>query len=343
MFASVTHKTRFRLRHESDLPKTFGIQWAIKRVLPSSGLAAVYGQPGTGKSFIALDMAMAIAEGTSWFGCRVKQAPVAYLWLEGVQGVWMRIEAWKHRHKRAWPADFKVILDTFKLTETSDINDLASVLPAGTVVFIDTLNGASAPLDENNSYDMGQIIQAAKTLQAATQGLVVLIHHTGKNPAAGLRGHSSLLAALDAAIEVTRKNESRSWAVTKQKDGPDGVKKGFILEEVSLDTDEDGDPLTSCFVVESDTTIRLPKPAGSNQQIVLETLEPLFESGVAEVEGAPSGTLSIPFENAIEATASRLKCSSDKRNTRARDAINGLVSRGVLGRHEHWLWKRISR
>ena len=56
---------------------------------------------------------------------------------------------------------------------------------------------------------MGQIIAAAKELQTFVGGLVVLVHHTGKDASKGLRGHSSLQAALDAAIEVRRDGDNR--------------------------------------------------------------------------------------------------------------------------------------
>ena len=45
----------------------------------------VVGEPGSGKSFLALHLAHAIAAGTSeWFGFRVRQMPVVYVALEGI-------------------------------------------------------------------------------------------------------------------------------------------------------------------------------------------------------------------------------------------------------------------
>ncbi len=62
-----------------------------------------------------------------------------------------------------------------------------------------------------------------------TGGLVVLVHHTGKDATKGLRGHSSLFAALDAAIEVSRSGERREWILAKSKDGRDGSTHPFKL------------------------------------------------------------------------------------------------------------------
>ena len=48
-----------------DLPP---LSWCVRGVLPTVGLAALYGPSSSGKSFLAFDMAAAIAEGRDWFG-----------------------------------------------------------------------------------------------------------------------------------------------------------------------------------------------------------------------------------------------------------------------------------
>jgi putative DNA primase/helicase len=341
-----THHVRFKLFGDEDLPQLPPMRWLVKGVLPETGLAAIYGPPSSGKSFLCLDLAIAIAKGTNWFGARVNPAPVVYLWLEGTSGFRSRAEAWKIINGQPLPDQFRYILQPFKLTDPADVHDLAQTLPAGAVVFIDTLNKTAPQTDENSSAEMGKLIEAARVLQAHTNGLVVLVHHTGKNLSAGMRGHSSLLAALDTAIEVTREHSMRYWNLVKQKDGADGLKHGFNLLEVVLSTDVDGDPVSSCCVSEvqaGEIFCNLPLPQGANQKIVMEALAPLFEAGSTGVAGAPADSVSIDIEHAVIAAATKLTCASDKRNARAREAITGMVSRGVLGSHEGWLWKRINR
>ena len=153
--------------------------------------------------------------------------------------------------------------------------DLAAVVPARGVLFLDTLNRAAPLADENSSRDMGAILEAVKALRAATDGLVVLVHHTGKDSAKGLRGHSSLFAAMDAAVEVSRNDDRREWRVAKSKDGADGISHPFRLAVVELGTDEHGDPVTSC-VVEADQTAQavaaIQLPRGGNQKLVMDAL-----------------------------------------------------------------------
>jgi putative DNA primase/helicase len=332
---------RYKLLTAGDLHDLPPLAWRVRGVLPAVGLAALFGPSASGKSFLAFDMAAAIAEGQSWFDCRVEAAPVVYAALEGEAGFKLRAQAWEVSRGRALPDDLRMMLQPFKLTAPRDVADLAAVVPAGAVVVLDTLNRAAPTADENSSKDMGEILEAAKTLQAKTGGLVVLVHHTGKNAAAGLRGHSSLFAAMDAAVEVSRDGDRREWKVAKSKDGADGDAHPFKLHIEALGFDEYGDPVTSCTVrVDTNTqdVQRVKLPQGGNQRLVYEGIRGLFKDGISGKPGAPPLRPCIELEAAVLAGAGRLTCASDRRATRTREAITGLVSRGVLGLNEGWLW-----
>lgn len=252
-----------------DLPP---LAWRVRGVLPAVGLAALYGPSASGKSFLALDMAAAIAEGQRWFDCRVSVAPVVYVVLEGEAGFKLRAQAWEVHKGRNLPAGLHLVLQPFTLTQPQDVADLAAASPAGAVIVIDTLNRAAPTADENSSKDMGQILEAAKALQAITGGLVVLVHHTGKDASRGLRGHSSLFAAMDAAVEVSRDGDRREWKVAKSKDGQDGHEKGFSLEVVAMGTDDDGEAITSCVVAPAGTPAAQTKPLTLSQRQAMDAL-----------------------------------------------------------------------
>jgi hypothetical protein len=332
---------RYKLLSAADLRDLPPLAWCVRGVLPAVGLAALYGPSASGKSFLAFDMAAAIAEGQGWFDCRIEAAPVVYAALEGEAGFKLRAQAWEVSRGRNLPAGLHLMMQPFKLTEPQDVQDLAAVVPAGAVVFIDTLNRAAPTADENSSKDMGEILEATKRLQAATGGLVVLVHHTGKNTAAGLRGHSSLFAAMDAAIEVSRDGDRREWRVAKSKDGQDGDAHPFRLHIETLGLDEYGDPVTSCTVLidtNAQDVQRVKLPQGGNQRLVYEGIRNLFKDGISGKPGAPPFRPCIELEAAVLAGAGRLTCPTDKRTSRTRDAITGLVSRGVLGLNEGFLW-----
>ena len=332
---------RFKLLGADDLRSLPPLAWWVKGVIPATGLAAAFGPSGSGKSFLMFDLAAQMADGGEWFGHRVEAGPVVYCALEGEAGFKLRSQAWEAHRGRSLPRGLHMMLQPFALTNPKDVSDLASVVPAGAAIIIDTLNRAAPTADENASRDMGEIIQAAKRLQELTGGLVLLVHHTGKNAAAGLRGHSSLFAALDAALEVSRDGDRREWRVAKAKDGEDGNAHPFRLKVQPLGEDADGDPVSSCVIVEDRTAedvARVKLPSGGNQKLVLEALRPLFKDGRTGKPGAPPLRPCIELEAAIAAGSSRLTCPPDRRNTRAREAITGLVARGILGLNEGWLW-----
>jgi len=241
----------FTLLSAADVHALPPFRWRIHSVLPEQGFAAIFGATGSGKSFLALDAAAAVAEGRDWFGYRAKTGRVVYIALEGKAGVRQRIGAWERHHGRPFPAAVRFVLDAFRLTEDDDVLALAGAIDGAggaDVVIVDTMNRAAPGIDENNSYDMGRVIDCATNLLDKVGGLLLLVHHTGKDERRGLRGHSSLHAALDAAIEVTAEGGSREWRVYKAKDGAEGDPHPFRLTSVNLGTDEDGEPVRSCVV-----------------------------------------------------------------------------------------------
>lgn len=240
----------------------------IKGVLPAVGVASIYGASGSGKSFLGVAFAAAIGEGSLIFGHIAKPAPVLYVGLEGESGYRGRVLAWQRHHGRAMHPAVAFLFQPVRLTDAGDVAALAAACPQGCVIFIDTLNRAAPGMEENSSKDMGAVIEGAKNLQRLVGGLVVLIAHTGKDSAKGLRGHSSLFAALDAAILVSREGDVRSWKVDKAKDGRDGQEHRFRLNVVEIGTDEDGETETSCVVAfDSSMPTVAERPLTANQKL----------------------------------------------------------------------------
>ena len=332
---------RYKLLDSAAIKALPPLEWLIKGIVPARGIAAIFGPSASGKSFLALDMAVAIAEGASWFGYRVGQAPVVYVCLEGEAGFGQRVKAWEVANRRSLPEGLHMVLQPFRITFADDVGELAKVVPKGAVVFVDTLNRAAPTADENASKDMGQIIEGAKSLQSLIGGMVVAVHHSGKNAQQKMRGHSSLVSAMDATIEVERNGDSRLWRADKEKDAADGHGHAFKLRVVELGEDDDGDPITSCVVAEDESAAEIRKvklPQGSNQKIAAAALKPLFEKGSTGKPGAPLHRPCIQLEDGINAVAERLTCETARRNTVARATVNAMVANGLLGCNEGWLW-----
>lgn len=339
------HASRYKLLDGIQIRSLPPLSWLVKGVLPSKGLAAVFGPSASGKSLLTLDMGTAIADGKPWFGRRTHPTPVVYVALEGEGGYQNRVAAWENEKGRPISPNLHFVMQPFKINDEDDVIELASAIPQGAVVFIDTLNRASPTADENSSRDMGEILEGAKRLQKCISGLVVLIHHTGKDTSRGARGHSSFFAALDAAIQVERTAAGRSWNIAKAKDGEDGIAYPFKLKRHVLGFDSDGEEISSC-TIERDygQLFNKHEPTGRNQITALRMLKQAISSSTTTSKaGCGENTHCINLNDAVTAVSSALiTVAANKRNNQARTLITGLVTSGHLQSglegDEVWIW-----
>ncbi|MCB2072483.1 MAG: AAA family ATPase [Novosphingobium sp.] len=307
--------------------------YVVRNVLPAHGLASIYGEPGSGKSFLALHLAHTIALcSADWFGFHVRQKPVVYVALEGMGGIGKRTTALELHSKRLCPDQLRFWCRDIHLMTGDGIELLASEIISavgkGAVVIIDTLNQASPGADENSSQDMGKIIANSKRLAAAVEGLVILVHHSGKKASQGMRGHSSLLAAMDTVIEVTKSAAGRKWSITKAKDDSADVERDFDLVPYQVGQDGFG-PITSCAVQQT-AHVMVPNrrpPTGKNQKPALAELHRLL----------PSPGQTIDYEAALKHVAAVLTTSKGREKERAKAAVDALVEEGHLLKNEKGL------
>lgn len=314
------------LLSRSDLEALPPLRWMVRGVLPETGIAAIYGPPGSGKSFLAIDLAVKISSGLpAWFGREIVERDLVYAALEGGRGIQQRIKAWEAANQRGadnakfWLSEFSLLSDENVQRLVTDIT--ASCKP-GAVVIIDTLAQATAGADENSAQDMGLVLKAAQAISAAVSGLVVLVHHSGKDASRGLRGHSALNGAMDAVIAVERDHKTglRSWRVTKMKDADDGARGQFQLDVETLGFDEFGAPITSCAVREITafgyaSTGKSSAPTGRHQKAVLDALQAHTDAD----EGWTEAHLAQVAKDALAGVSTR------HRATRAKAAIDGLI------------------
>lgn len=96
----------FRLYTDDDLRTLPPTQWIVKGIVPTTGIGAIFGPSGSGKSFLSLDLLAHINWGMSWFGRRVVARPVIYIPFEGQGGIPKRRHAWELKHRRPGPYAF---------------------------------------------------------------------------------------------------------------------------------------------------------------------------------------------------------------------------------------------
>jgi hypothetical protein len=242
----------------------------IDGLLPRRGFGALYGAPGCGKSILALAMALHIATGHHFAGADVKQGAVLYAALEGAKSFTNRAiaavdangldmhEAAKRFHLmrkvnldlQSTDQDQRGILEVVQhLNATAE----AENEPPISLIIVDTLNRVFGGGDENSGQDMGRLIGHCMALQEEAGAFVLLIHHSGKDVAKGLRGHSSLLGAIDLElrVDVPKSDDGtedtsakrRTLTASKVRDGEDGVSFDFDIRSVPVGVMNEGTPL----------------------------------------------------------------------------------------------------
>ena len=278
------------------------VRWLVRDIIPAQSLVALYGKPGSYKSFVALDLAARIAAGLQAFDRDVEQGAVVYIAGEGGAGLKRRRDAIVKRH--GLPKDIPIFFLRAQLDLRSKPDDAIALLAAiralgvkVSLIIIDTLARAFGGGNENSSEDMGAFIGIISALQEELACAALIVHHSGKDEARGMRGHSSLLGAVDAELEVTKLSPEGSeerigqLTVTKQKDGEDGFKIMYRLETVHLSAlDPDATSLAVVMMEEDEAkglhihAKAVGRPSSDNDALVWQAFEDtLAESPVKAV------------------------------------------------------------
>lgn len=308
-------------------------QWLIRDVLPREELNMLFGPSGSGKSFLALDMGLAIARGIPWREHEVIKGPVCWIAAEAEGSMRNRGRAYAKANDLQLDSisDFFVLGAGVDLTDSERISALgASAADLGpALLVVDTLAAASGGANENSGEDMGRILANCRTLHRLTGATILLVHHSGKDEEKGARGWSGIRAAVHAEISVVRREGNsaiRDATITKMRDGHDGTGFPFKLREVAVDIDDRDQPITSAYVehIEAIEEVKPKSDAKVNDHMLgYEVLLAL-----CPVDGDPVVSIDRFCEAFIDTLPAPLP--GDKRDTRltkAKKELDRMVMR----------------
>ncbi|MEX0790932.1 MAG: AAA family ATPase [Actinomycetota bacterium] len=249
--AEAKEKARFEPVHVAEWVKRPPPKWLVRDVLPEGDTAMMFGASGSGKTFFAMDMAMAIASGYDWRDHPTETGPVLWIAAEAAGSVRNRALAYaKYNQIELEDSALWIIGDTLSLSDVNHVRALGEhahrLKPR--LVVVDTLAAAAGGANENSGEDMAVVLAACRALHKISGGLVMLIHHSGKDRDKGSRGWSGIKAAMETEIEVALEpTGDRIASITKQRDGEADAQYPFRLVPVSLDP-FDNVPQTSCAI-----------------------------------------------------------------------------------------------
>lgn len=263
-FKSAEHFIRYVKMQKEKLPKgalrferadfvlsqVTNPDWLITEVFERNRLITVFGEPKSGKSFIAIAMACAVARGSDFYGHKAKKAPVVYLAGEGVSGIRRRLSVYNQSEYGGSLKEAPLFLSNrgSRINEAEEYQKLEDEInllkqevgQIGLIIFDTFQRNFSG--DENSAQEVNKFVKAADQLIHDFDCTVLLVHHTGRGNKGRARGSSVLDASIDGEFIVERKDKTVGdkkemfvkMKQTKNKDGMGMTDKNFIFYEETV-------------------------------------------------------------------------------------------------------------
>jgi hypothetical protein len=246
--------------------------WLIKGLMSTTAHGLMSGQWGSGKTFMAFELAAALMTGQPFCGHSVKrQCGVLLIAAEGADEVRLRLDAVIRekcgdmtRAPMRWYEEAPMLLhkgaaETLiamaKAADASLMDEFG--LPLG-LILIDTVAACAgfSRAGEENDNAVGQaLMNVFKAVTRAIDCAVLGIDHFGKNLEAGTRGAISKESSGDVVLvclgdkQLSGSVTNTRLAIRKHRGGRQGQEYPFALRVVEApEKDEDGDPITTMVV-----------------------------------------------------------------------------------------------
>lgn len=270
--------------------------YLIKNLIETDCLGSIFGEPGHGKSFFAIDLALCVASGRDFHGRKVQKGSAFYIAGEGHNGLARRTHAWADHNGISLEglpmyasdkaANFRD--PTHAEFVAGQIDRMVGVHGAPKLIVVDTLARNFGDGDENSTGDMSAFVIAMDDLRGRYPGSTILVvHHSGHGDKGRARGSSAFKAALDSEYQVAKVDGVVTVTCKKMKEGAEPAPFGFAARFVKLGEDEDGDEFGSLVLVPCDAPTKGDKPLTTAQRRGLDALHAAFErhGAIDEVNG----------------------------------------------------------
>jgi AAA domain len=230
--------------------------YLVDELIPVAGLVDVWGKAKCCKSFWTLDLMLHVAMGWEYRDRYVQQGAVVYCAFEGGHGYKKRAEALRRHYNIPEDADVPLYVLAGRANLITDHTQLIVELreqlgeERPVAVVLDTLN-RSLVGSESKDTDMSNYVRAAEAIRDAFGCVIIIVHHCGHDETRP-RGHTSLPAAVDAQLAVTRAGDIVTVTVEMMRDGAEDTQVTSAVVPIEVGQDQNGKVLTSCIVIPSD-------------------------------------------------------------------------------------------
>jgi hypothetical protein len=208
----------FPIVRPSDLRTVTAVTtaWLIDQLWTSQAVGIIGGTPKSYKTWMALEMAVAVASGSACLATYAVPSPgtvLLYAAEDSESALRLRLESLAEHHRLDLATlDIRVItIDSLRLDRTSDQQRLEAtiVVHRPVLLILDPLVRLHA-IDENAAGEIAALLGYLRLLQRQTGVAIALVHHARKNVSAhggagySLRGSSDLYAWVDSFLYLRR-------------------------------------------------------------------------------------------------------------------------------------------
>lgn len=193
----------------------------VEDLIEVQSLGVLYGLPGTGKSFVAFDIAAHVATGKPWMGRYTRQGPVLYIAAEAGRVIEQRSLAWCRHYKIADGSIDNMLIYSGGIDLTKPFKSQERLLEAlgqrqWSMIVIDTIGAACGGTDLSSQEEWSVISDNLFKLVSSFKCHVLAVHHANKSNT--LFGSVYAQADAQTILKVTvEEDKSRFISNEKQR------------------------------------------------------------------------------------------------------------------------------
>jgi len=296
-------------------------KWLVDGMIEEDALSMVFGASGSGKTFLALDVALSVAAGISYHGRDVSGGTVIFVAGEGHSGFARRVAAWKKARGVSldgvpfFKSNTTVLLNDEDKGEPllAELREIAEEAGTPKMIVLDTLDRTIMG-DDSNGEDISLYLNVCDKLREEFNCTVMIVHHVGHQNTERARGSTRLRGRLDCEYRVESWGDNKLvLTATKMKDAEEPEPMSFMKVSYELETADGG--FTSSLAL--DYTPDKPQDK-KDPEYIKEVIMDQIRTVSAFGEAARN--------DLKEAVALELDCSQRTANRH----IKKLIDKGVL-------------
>ncbi|MGE3550595.1 MAG: AAA family ATPase [Geobacter sp.] len=209
------------------------VEYLVENYLPKQAITILHGPGGIGKTWLAFQIAEAVATGSPFVGHATSKVNVFYIDYENPAPVLVeRTRLLNIQHVKFW--HISNIKQPPPLLDDKDVV-LYEKLPKGSLLIFDTLRSSHRG-DENASKDISAVLATLKRLREHGY-TILLLHHTAKGKSQTYKGSTAILDLADHELNLCESDKKGGEDCYYKLHTPQ--KSRYKTDELILDFDLD--------------------------------------------------------------------------------------------------------